>query len=71
MTPRQLAHIQKVLDGAAGAVGGAEMSQARAEFKALVAEWTKLRAVIQARAALPEGGNERAVLRELKLETAS
>lgn len=37
-----------------------------AELEALINEWTKLKAVVQARAALPEGGNERAVLRELE-----
>lgn len=66
VTPRQLAHIQEVLDGADDTVGRAEMAQARAELKALVEEWTKLKAVVQARAALPEGGNERAVLRSLE-----
>lgn len=65
MTPRQLAHIQEVLDGADDTVGRAEMAQARAELKALVEEWVKLKAVVQARAVHPEGGNERAVLREL------
>ena len=66
MTPRQLAHIQKVLDGADDTAGGAEMAQARVELRALVAEWAKLKAVVQARAAHPEGGNERAALRSLE-----